>query len=355
MSDHLHEALAETLDYLVTLSRDGTRPAAARSALRQVQERHPVTRMDLVWEEEAYDHSVHYDVLLHQPAKGTVTVSYCPDRGLPWPLRGVHRWREKELLRVNTSVLRVDQAIACLDFIWEEAPLAQRLVNVCLIQEELAREPIELSDDELQRAMDAFRRGRRLYTAEQTREWLTRRGIGHEQMEQMVADEATIARLRDRLTADGVEAYFAEHRAEFDVARIAQCVFADAERAASARREIETGAATLAEVAERRFLADACAATERTASLFRVFQRGAAPVELASAVFDARPGDLAGPVATDDGYVVARVLGIAPAALDDATRGAIQRRLFAEWLETRRAAATIEWHWGNAAQTSGLV
>ncbi|MGH2557424.1 MAG: TIGR04500 family putative peptide maturation system protein, partial [Thermomicrobiales bacterium] len=346
MSDPLHEALAETFDYLVTLSRDGTRPDAARSGLRHLQERHPVTRMDLVWEEEAYDHSVHYDVLLHLPAAGTISLSYCPDRGLPWPLRGVHRWREKELLRVNASILQVDQAIACLDFMWDEAAIAHRLINVCLIQEELERQPIALSDDELQGAMDAFRRGRRLYTAEQTREWMTRRGLNHEQLEQMVADEATVAKLRERLTAGHVDAYFAEHRAEFDEARIAQCIFPDAEQAAAARQEIEAGAATLADVTERQFLAASPAVTEPASGLFRFLRRGAEPDALTSAVFDARPGELVGPVSTAEGHVVARVLAIRTAELDESTRRAIQQRLFDEWLEARRGAATIEWHWG---------
>jgi hypothetical protein len=49
-----------------------------------------------------------------------VSLSFCPDEELPWPLRGVGRWSDKDLVRVNNTLLRVEDAIAFLDFIWNE-------------------------------------------------------------------------------------------------------------------------------------------------------------------------------------------------------------------------------------------
>lgn len=195
VDEALTEALIDALGYLTRLQRDGVRPGPARAGLDRLRERHPGTGMDLVWEEEPYGATVHYDALLHGDG-GTVSLSYCPDRAVPWPLRGVQRWTDRELVRVNTTAMRVDQAIACLDFIWDDRRIIDRLVNACLIQEALAREPIELSDEELQQAMDGFRRARRLYTAEETRRWMARRGMTHEQLEEYVGDTALVARLR---------------------------------------------------------------------------------------------------------------------------------------------------------------
>ena len=59
-----------------------------------------------------------------------------------------------------------------------------------------------------------------------------------------------------------------------------------------------------------------------------------------------------GPVRLDAGYTLVHVLSFALASLDQPTRRAIQETLFAEWLAERRRAATIEWCWGNAQQTS---
>src|SRR5262249_54074838 len=152
----------------------------------------------------------------------TLSLSFCPLRALPWPLRGLHRWSDADLVRVNGKVLKVDQAMALLDFIWDEARLVERLLNVCLIEEALEREPIELSDAELQREMDAFRSARRLYTAANTHSWMERHGITHRKLEQFVANQAVAARLRERLTAGRVDEAFAARKEEFDTSRIAR-------------------------------------------------------------------------------------------------------------------------------------
>src|SRR5262249_45595798 len=155
MKEKLTHTLADTLDCLFTFSREGTGPEEAKERFRRVRRQHLDTEMDLLWQVEGCDQSVHYDALLHLPGEGTISLSFCPDRALPWPLRGVHRWSDKDLLCVNTTVLRVDQAVACLDFIWDEAALAERLVNVCLIQEALAEYPVEVTPAELQETLDA--------------------------------------------------------------------------------------------------------------------------------------------------------------------------------------------------------
>ena len=122
--------------------------------------------MQLLWEEETYDNRIHYDALLNLPEEGTISISFCDDRATPWPLRGVHRWSDADLVRVNNNVLSVDQAIACLDFMWDEARIAERLEIQHLPRpEQVSTTPIDLSDEEFQQAMDGFRRARGLYKA----------------------------------------------------------------------------------------------------------------------------------------------------------------------------------------------
>jgi putative peptide maturation system protein len=186
MKEAVEQPLLETLDYLMTLVREGARPAEARIGFGLLQRLHGDFSMQLLCEEEAYDRSVHYDALLSLPEGGTVSLSYCDDRAKPWPLRGLQRWSEADVVRVNETVLSMDQAVACIDFIWDEASISDRLVNVCLIQEELDRHPVEISDRELQTAMDGFRRARGLFKAADTRRWLERRGLTHHEFEQLV-------------------------------------------------------------------------------------------------------------------------------------------------------------------------
>src|SRR5689334_22606138 len=103
MKNAVHEAAADTLDVLISLTNDGVRPREARVRLGELRKRYPETPIELVWEEAAYDATVHYDALLQLPGSGTVSVSFSPERGLPWPLRGVHRWSDADLVRVKST------------------------------------------------------------------------------------------------------------------------------------------------------------------------------------------------------------------------------------------------------------
>src|ERR1700694_2214608 len=135
MNDSWRQAALDVLDYLLALQQEGVRPREARARLQPLRGCHPGLEIDLLAEEMAFDHSVHYDPLLRLSGEGTGSLSYCPERAVPWPLRGVHRSNEADLVRVNANVLQVDAAMACLD-IWDEAPIIEQLVNLCLIHEE---------------------------------------------------------------------------------------------------------------------------------------------------------------------------------------------------------------------------
>jgi putative peptide maturation system protein len=365
----LQPLLAETLTYLQTLARDAIQPTDARAGLRRIEQQYPEHPLDLVWIEESYDASIHYDALIRLPGDGTVSLSFSPDRSLPWPLRGVQRWKDQDLVRVNSNVLTVDHAIACLDFIWGEVAITRRLIDVCLIKEALEREPIVLSDDELQRAMDAFRRARRLYTADATRAWMDERGISYEKLERLVTDDATVARLRQRVAEGRVESYFAEHGDDFASVVVVRLDFSRLEHALQAFDELQQGA-TFDDVAQRR-LVEEPRASLRSAVLPRSeaarlepvdgagsIRAGACPIDrtppadVAEALFAAGQCDVIGPVRIDSEFSLLQVRAALPATLDATTRGAVQRALFDQWLAERRAAADIEWFWGNATSSS---
>jgi putative peptide maturation system protein len=349
MTENVQRTLIHSLEYLIDLNRDGVRPDEALERLRGVAAQHPESRVNLVWEEEAYSHSVHYDVLLRLGDLGTVSVSLCPERALPWPLRGVHRWREQELLRVNGTVMRVAQAVACLDSIWGVAPITRRLVDLCVVQEELAEAPVSLSDAELQLAVDEFRRARGLHGVEETFRWMEQHGMTHAQLESYVANQAKVAKLRDRIAAGRVEEYFERHHSDFDVVRVARLEGLGAEGARHTAEDIRGGRVSFQQAAERQFLAAADGGGRRCAAALAAVQRRQAAPELAARLFAAAPGEVLGPVRAGEGYAIIRVLSVVPAALGEVTRDAIRDILFEEWLEERRRAATVEWYWGTQA------
>jgi putative peptide maturation system protein len=350
MNQSIREAVSDTLDYLSALQHDGVRPREARARLQPLRSRYPDLELDLLAEEQAFDQSIHYDVLLRRPEEGTVSVSYCPERVLPWPLRGVHRWNEGDLLRVNGNVLPVDAALACLDFIWDDASIIERLVNMCLIQEELARNPVDLTDAELQDAIDRFRAAKKLFKAEDTLRWLEEHGMSQERLERYVSESAVVPKLRDRIAAGRVDEYFRQHRHDFDIARIARVEMPDPGQARRLAEQIRSGAQNFFAAAERLFFEAAERGALAEANLFVTIERRRASPALRSQLFAAAPGQLLGPVPVENGHALMRVLAIVPARLDARTEAAIKEILFKDWLAERLEATQIEWCWGNASK-----
>nr|BFE86305.1 hypothetical protein GCM10020093_089060 [Planobispora longispora] len=313
-----------------------------------MRSRHPGADMRLVWQREAATGDYHYDLLLPS-AGGTVSLAFAPDRAIPWPLRNSQRSGEQVVLRVDGVDVEIEHVVSLLDVLWEDAGLAVRLVNACLVEQEVAASA-DLTDEELQAATDSFRRARGLLTARATEEWMAERGLGQARLEQIVTVEAKVARLRRRVTGGQVEGYFAEHGAGLDVLRVVRLRYgarADADAAAARLRE-RSRTATAEEVGA---LATGLATEAALAGLGTCRIEGNPREDLAALhgedVHDARAGAVLGPHATGDGgFGVTVVLAVEQAILDVAARKIAERRIFDDWLRERRRRAHVQWFWG---------
>lgn len=347
----LQLALTDTLDLLLELQRDAVQPAAARTRMQDLRDRHPSLTVNLLSEIEVYDKTVHYDALLRAGDGGTVSISYCADKATPWPLLGVHRWSDSDLLRVNAHVLKVDEAIAFLDFVWDHAPIATQLINQCIIREELANRPIELSDDELQAAVDRFRLTKKLFTSAETDRWLEKNGMTIESLERFVSDNLLIEKLRDRVTMDLVENTFEQRRGDFDTAKVTQFALVDSKIAEHLALLISKGEMDFGTAAQQSFIEGNSIDLPQSCEYFATVERRQCEAELGRRIFSARPGQLVGPVPVGQCHLLVCVLAIMPAELSERVRAAIKHQLFEEWLVEKRSVARIEWCWGNAQKT----
>jgi putative peptide maturation system protein len=344
MSETVRLAVCDALGFLTATVGDDLAPGDAQRALRAVQDRHPAIGMELVWEREPYDGSLHYDILLRPPGGSTVSLSFCTDHGLPWPLRGIRRWSDAELAQINTQVLTMREAVEYLDVIWEEAPIMRRMIDSCVVREELDHHPIEITDAELQHGMDGWRRSHALYTTDATLRWMDHHGMTHDRLELLVADSLSAIKLRERIVADRVAPFFEQHAGELATAQIARIVCADEAAARRVHRDIVTDELEFFAAAQRQFLA----APDAQQGSFATLRRWDVTEEVATLVFSASAGEVIGPILLDGEHVVARVLAVTPARLDAATRTVIEDRLFEDWLADRRASARITWYWGTA-------
>ena len=113
MKESLQQTLINAFDYLITSTLEGARPEEARARFRLFQKQHPETEMDLIWKKNLMIGPYTTTSCSISPERG-LCLWPSPERSLPWPMRGVQRLSEGDLVRVNNEVLNISQVIVCL-------------------------------------------------------------------------------------------------------------------------------------------------------------------------------------------------------------------------------------------------
>jgi putative peptide maturation system protein len=337
--------LLDLVELLQAARARGSDPTAAQTALEEVRSRHGGARIDLLWEAESYSGAHHYDVLLHT-ADGAVSISWNPNDGCPWPMRGVQRWSESCVARIDGAVIDVGTAFAAADFWWGELHVGPRLVQRYVLERADLGADIEVTDEDLAEAMREFRQRRRLFSAEQAFVWMRDHGITQGQLEEHLRIEVRGRRIRERVAAsaaDGPPAvYFERHSASFEQLRLA-CVHAS-DRAEAERlvQDLRSGTRSLWTIAQERFIATG----REYVRLVSMYHRDIDAAH--SALRDAPAGRVLDPLPSGDGWDVVWVLARIAPRFDAETRLEITRRLFEQWLAEQTARVRVEWFWGAA-------
>jgi putative peptide maturation system protein len=323
------QLLADAAHVLGELARD---VPGARAAVADLQTRHAAHRLHLLVDQESYDDSVHCALLIRQADGLTLSLSAAAGPGLPWALRGVAKASEYDLLAVNGVRVPVADALACVDTLFDAPDLLRSLIDACLIGQALEEQPVDVSPALIQQTADAFRRARQLHSAQATRTWLAERSLSPERFAELIGDLARTRALRRTVAAGRIEDWFAGHGDELAAVSAAWAAVED-----PAALEADPLAAIVRAHRSGR---------PGGVAEWRADQLPAGLRALASA----EPG-AATPVELDGAAAHAVVLDRRPAALDDTTREAVERRLFDEWLAERRRGAHVQWFWGDHART----
>jgi putative peptide maturation system protein len=347
----MHDQTTLVSDVLAVLTDVMARqlpPDEATLHLQAIAERHPDAVVELVWEDQAFDNSLHYDALIRPPgADQTISVSVCPDGALPWALRGLQRWRDSELLRVNNITMAVEEAIAQLDMLWQKSALMQRLIDSCIIEGELQRRNVQVSPEDVQATLDSMRRRRGLFTAAQLKTWLFDSGMTLNALQDMALKIARANRLRDLIVGAETASYFEAHRAAFDQIKLSVLEVDTLAIAEEIAARVRRQGVPLMEVAHRRLMSTASAQFS-----FRSDVRHALETEYQVSDFAAESVHV---VAGEQVCLVLEVLAVEPVLTNPATAQAVKAKLFQDWLAEQRRTARIEWFWGDAQRTAATA
>ena len=222
---------------------------------------------------------------------------------------------------------------------WGNGPgFIARATDAVLIRQAALEAGIEVTDQEVQQAADAFRTKRDLYDEKRTDRWLARHYLSHSEWEIFLEDEIVRSKLRDQLTKHKVEKYFAEQRLSFDSATISRLVVKDENVAKELLAQIVEDDADFYSLA-RKYSIDSL--TRPAGGYAGVVRRTEMESTMEAAVFGTIPGKTVGPIKTYAGWQLIKLEAVHPASLDDSLRENIKTLLFEDWLAGQRLKAKI--------------
>ncbi len=198
---------------------------------------------------------------------------------------------------------------------------------------------ITVRADELQQAADEFRQRAKLTRAADTQRWLAEHHLTVEDLEANLEHELLHQKLAAQIPQSRVEQFFAERRTRYDRARIAHVVVAQESVAQELLSQLLEEERAFAELARQHSLHHESAA--RGGSLGVVYRKSLSPA-VESVVFNAREGNVVGPVKTDMGYHLIKVEEILLGQLDAAIADAIRQELFRNWLREQVQLANVD-------------
>lgn len=340
--------LTEALTALSRVVSEALAPEQALASMRELRARHPELRVELVWEED-YVGRPQYELLMGARGDATVCLALVQPEDSPFALRGSQRWTEAELVSVNGRRVFVHEAMLQLDAIWDETRVLDRLVSHYICGLELERNPVDIDDVALGRAVDEFRAARGLFSVEDTERWLADHGMSLADLENALTNQLAERGLRRNLVGDQVEPTFAADPSAWDTVAMVAFPTEDLAGARACVAALAGGAAWI-DVVERTLGSRAGAPRGARSMSFETLRRREIAVLEGDGLAEGQVviAELAG----RGPYVVA-VRSVAPAVLDDDTRDAIERSRFEAWLAQARADAHVHWNWGPSGDDDG--
>jgi parvulin-like peptidyl-prolyl isomerase len=183
--------------------------------------------------------------------------------------------------------------------------------------------------EEIQVEADRIRYERRLEKASETLAWLANEMISPDDWEAGMRDRLLTRKLADTLFSQEVEKTFAQNKLDYEQILLYQIVVPYQKLAQELFYQIEEEeisfyeAAHLYDIDERR--------RQRCGYEGKIFRLSLKP-DIAPAIFNAQPGELIGPLATEQGYHLFLVEEVIPAELTPERSKEIIDKMFKQWL-----------------------
>jgi parvulin-like peptidyl-prolyl isomerase len=245
---------------------------------------------------------------------------------------------ESTYLKVADHELSLGQVLAALRLrgVWDRAisDLTRREILLAYA----AKQGVGAADEELQGAVDGWRRMNNLVRAEQTQAWLDNNGLTLDDLERDCEARIVEMKLMSGFDRTEIEAIYTERQTDFHAANLVMVRTADEAQANELKAKLEADPKALPALVDQY-----CSDEELKQQHGHIgwVRRPAMKQHLAEAVFAAQPGAVVGPFEAGTSRLVYRVEQISKPQLND-------------WLETEIRRGLLNQKLAESAPTLGV-
>jgi parvulin-like peptidyl-prolyl isomerase len=237
----------------------------------------------------------------------------------------------------NTQNLTLPEIVAATDSeliaylkysrkIAELASLAERDTLILAICDRLG---IEISDDELQEAGDAFRQEHRLFGSAETLRWLEQQRINVEDWTQGIRIELLAKKLKEHLFGENVDSHYLNKRDDYKRVALSQILVGELAEALEIARAIQKENSSFCAIAIERSKAKN---SRQNGGFVGINFMAEIMPEIKQAIAELKEGDVTEPIQTKLGFHIVKLEKWYPPEMSDSVRSTILELLFKSWL-----------------------
>ena len=344
-----NDALQCLLGLPAALSQKETR----QRLIEKLKQQHPSIKIDLITVPRPDGHYADFSLLLRYPDGIVAKLAAVRDEGDPWQVSTAEPWASDTILSVDGQHLSIHSCILYIDNCLKggESSLALEIENRLLMQNELKQIVPSVEQSKIDRIELIFRRQNGLLSREKMLSWLEEKGLSYRDFHDLMALNLRLEQLREIICAEQREQWQVENTQLSSVTML-HCKMPPISEAEA--RE------WLGEILLETYVREDQVASENDFSLKLTSRWLKSPknvlqirtdwghrlgAQLEQAV--SSPGDWIRLEDSNDGclnwckIVHQTVIETSdPACIDQ-----VDELIFEEWISTKRADATVCWHW----------
>jgi parvulin-like peptidyl-prolyl isomerase len=242
-------------------------------------------------------------------------------------------------LSVDEVPISLSQAVKHLQVSGKLGQFIKEILRQYVLEQELqTREDLDINPDLTSQAIIDFRLQNKLTEPPLFQEWLQKNGTDYAAFQASVTSGFKLEKLKVVVSEAKLQEHFIENKIFLDRVVLSRIIVDKQELAEELQAQIEEGAG-FEQLAKEYSMAE-----DRIVNgMMGPVSRGTMPDILRSAIDEASPGKIVGPIELDGRWGLFRIEQFIPATLDDPQlKQALQNELFEKWLAEKIQKLTVK-------------